>query len=49
MGGPSAWGLGKGLTSPHHEKTASYEMLHRQGLVNMVMNIGFHKRQGLAE
>jgi hypothetical protein len=25
--GPPAWGLGKGLTIPHH-KTACYEMLH---------------------
>jgi hypothetical protein len=27
--GPPAWGLGKGLTTPHCEKPACYEMLHR--------------------
>jgi hypothetical protein len=28
-GDPSAWGLGKGLTTPHHEKPACYKMLHK--------------------
>jgi len=28
-GGPTAWGLGEGLTTPHCKKTAHYEMLHR--------------------
>jgi len=23
-----AWGLGEGLTTPHHKKTACYEVLH---------------------
>jgi len=28
-GGPPAWGLGEGLTTPHHKTLACYEMLHR--------------------
>jgi hypothetical protein len=50
-GGPSAWGLGEGLTTPHHKKPACYEMLHRVlelkaqhrdqwwALVNMVVKL----------
>jgi hypothetical protein len=26
---PPPWGLGEGLTTPHHKKPACYEMLHR--------------------
>jgi hypothetical protein len=37
------WGLGGGLTTPHHEKLACYEILHRAlelaALVNMMMNL----------
>jgi hypothetical protein len=28
-GGPPAWGLGEGLTTPHHKNPSCYEMLHR--------------------
>jgi hypothetical protein len=28
-GGPSAWGLDEGLTTPHPKKPACYRMLHR--------------------
>jgi hypothetical protein len=28
-GGPSVWGLGKGLTTPHYKKPACYETLYR--------------------
>jgi hypothetical protein len=27
--GTPAWGLGKGLTTPHRKNSVSYEMLHR--------------------
>jgi hypothetical protein len=27
--GPPAWGMGKGPTTPHHQRWACYEMLHR--------------------
>jgi hypothetical protein len=27
MGGPPTWGLGKGLTTSRHKKSASYKML----------------------
>jgi len=27
--GPTAWGLGKGLITPHCKETACYEMLYR--------------------
>jgi hypothetical protein len=29
MWGPPAWGLGEGLTTPHHKGAACYVMLHR--------------------
>jgi hypothetical protein len=29
MGGTRASGLGRGLTTPHRQKTARYEMLHK--------------------
>jgi len=29
MDGPPGWDLGEVLTTPHHKKTACYEMLHR--------------------
>jgi hypothetical protein len=28
-GGPPAWALGVGLTTPHHKKRVCYEVLHR--------------------
>jgi hypothetical protein len=28
-GGPPAWGLDEGLTTPHRKEIACYEMLHR--------------------
>jgi len=29
MEGPPAWGLDKGLITPHQKKTACYKILHR--------------------
>jgi hypothetical protein len=46
MDGPPGWDLGEVLTTPHHKKTACYEMLYRvfdraqwQALLNTVMNL----------
>jgi hypothetical protein len=45
--GPPDWGLGKGLTTPHHNKSGCYRVLHREldldrdqlrGHVNTVKN-----------